>query len=193
MTLRMAAVGMAFLLSAAVNAVPPGTEDEIADRIKPYGVVARAERNAAPIVPEAVQPVTLAKVELSQGSEHVVEMLNMGEDGSMVFQPSVIKVSVGDTIRFKATDLAHNSASIDGMVPEGAKSWAGSLSADISVTFDDEGIYVYQCDPHLVMAMVGVIQVGEPVNKEAIEASAEAMKAQFAMNADRLENYLSRL
>jgi pseudoazurin len=79
------------------------------------------------------------------------------------------------------------------MVPEGAKSWAGSLSADISVTFDDEGIYVYQCDPHLVMAMVGVIQVGEPVNKEAIEASAEAMKAQFAMNADRLENYLSRL
>jgi hypothetical protein len=101
----MAAVGMAFLLSAAVNAVPPGTEDEIADRIKPYGVVARAESNAAPIVPEAVQPLTLAKVELSQGSEHVVEMLNMGEDGSMVFQPSVIKVSVGDTIRFKATML----------------------------------------------------------------------------------------
>jgi pseudoazurin len=189
----MAALGMTFLLSAAVNAVPPGTEDEIADRIKPYGVVARAERNTAPIVPEAVQPVTLAKVELSEGSEHVVEMLNMGEDGSMVFQPSVIKVSVGDTILFKATDLAHNSASIDGMVPEGAKSWAGSLSADISVTFDEEGIYVYQCDPHLVMAMVGVIQVGEPVNKEAIDASAEAMKAQFAMNADRLENYLSRL
>ena len=44
-------------------------------------------------------------------------MLNAGEDGSMVFKPAVLKVSIGDTIHFKATDLAHNSASIDGMVP----------------------------------------------------------------------------
>ena len=79
------------------------------------------------------------------------------------------------------------------MVPDGAKSWAGALSADISVTLDQEGIYVYQCDPHVVMAMVGVVQVGKAVNRQAIEASAEAMKAQFAMNTDRLENYLSRL
>ena len=43
---------MTVSLSAAVNAVPPGTEDEIADRIKPYGEVARAERSAAPMVPK---------------------------------------------------------------------------------------------------------------------------------------------
>ena len=39
--------------------------------------------------------------------------------------------------------------------------------------------------------MVGVVQVGKAVNREAIEDSAEAMKAQFAMNTDRLENYLA--
>ena len=33
----------------------------------------------------------------------------MGTDGAMVFEPAVIKVSVGDTIHFKATDAAHNS------------------------------------------------------------------------------------
>ena len=181
------------LFCSALHAVPPGSEDEIAERIKPYGTLARAEKSAAEATPVVAQTLTLEKVELSEGSEHVVEMLNTGEDGSMVFKPAVLKVSIGDTIHFKATDLAHNAASIDGMVPDGAKSWAGALSADISVTLDQEGIYVYQCDPHVVMAMVGVVQVGKAVNREAIEASAEAMKAQFAMNTDRLENYLSRL
>lgn len=191
--LRKATGAFTLLLSSAIYAVPPGTEDEIAERIKPFGTLARAEKSSVEVVPAVTQPLALEKVKLSEGSEHVVEMLNAGEDGSMVFKPAVLKVSIGDTIHFKATDLAHNSASIDGMVPEGAKSWAGALSADISVTLDQEGIYVYQCDPHVVMAMVGVVQVGKAVNREAIEASAEAMKAQFAMNTDRLENYLSRL
>ena len=39
----------------------------------------------------------------------------------MIFEPAVLKVSVGDTIHFKATDAAHNSASIDGMVPNDGK------------------------------------------------------------------------
>ena len=89
------------------------------------------------------------KVQLSEGSEHIVKMLNSGDGGQMIFEPAVIKVSVGDTIHFKATDAAHNSVSIDGMIPAGAKSWASQLSQDISVTLDTEGVYVYQCDPHL--------------------------------------------
>ena len=191
--LRKATSVFTLLFCSALYAVPPGSEDEIAERIKPYGTLARAEKSDAEVIPSVERTFTLEKVELSEGSEHVVEMLNAGEDGSMVFKPAVLKVSIGDTIHFKATDLAHNAASIDGMVPDGATSWAGALSADISVTLDQEGIYVYQCDPHVVMAMVGVVQVGKAVNREAIEASAAAMKAQFAMNADRLENYLSRL
>jgi pseudoazurin len=188
-------ISLLSLTALAVNAVPPGSEDEIDARLTPFGKINRAPADAAPTAEAqvAVQQKTPEKILLSEGTEHVVEMLNMGADGSMVFQPSVIKVSLGDTVHFKATDLAHNSASIDGMVPEGAASWAGQLSADISVTFDREGIYVYQCDPHLVMAMIGVIQVGEPVNKEAIESTAETMKSQFAMNAERLEVYLSQL
>ena len=114
----------------------------------------------------------LKKVELSEGSEHIVNMLNSGEGGQMIFEPAVIKVSKGDTIHFKLIDMAHNSASIDGMIPAGAASWAGELNKDISVTLDTEGVYVYQCDPHVMMAMIGVIQVGEAVNinqiKEAI-------------------------
>ena len=134
-----------------------------------------------------------AKVSLSEGSEHEVKMLNMSSAGSMVFEPPVLKVSVGDTIHFKSVDLSHNSASIAGMIPDGASSWSGGMNQDISVTLDTEGVYVYQCDPHAMMAMVGVIQVGNPVNLEAVKSEAGSKKAGFVMNQSRLDEYLSQL
>ncbi|MDB4183441.1 pseudoazurin [Gammaproteobacteria bacterium] len=136
---------------------------------------------------------TAEKVQLSLGSEHVVEMLNSSEGGEMIFEPPVLKVSLGDTIHFKATDAAHNSVSMDGMIPSGAADWAGMLSNDISVVLDTEGVYVYQCDPHVMMAMIGVIQVGEAVNLDQIKGSIADTKSKFIYNAERLENYLSRL
>ena len=89
--------------------------------------------------------------------------------------------------------MAHNSASIDGMIPAGASPWAGELNRDISVTLDTEGVYVYQCDPHVVMAMIGVIQVGEAVNMNEIKEAAENLKSSFVMNADRIDSYLNQL
>ena len=137
--------------------------------------------------------VDVKKVELSQGSEHIVKMLNTGEGGQMIFEPAVIKVSIGDTIHFKATDMSHNSASVEGMVPSGASSWAGQLNQDISVTLDTEGVYVYQCDPHAMMAMIGVIQVGNAVNMDEVKQASQNYRSTFVMNADRIDNYINQL
>ena len=128
------------------------------------------------------------------GKNYEVQMLNQGSEGYMVFKPSVIKIQKGDSITFKATDAAHNSASIDGMIPAGAKVWNSKLSQDITVTFDVEGIYGYQCTPHAMMAMIGLIQVGENKdNLESVKAAAQKFKATFVMNQDRFDNYLSQL
>ena len=43
------------------------------------------------------------------------------------------------------------------------------------------------------MAMVGVIQVGAATNLEEIKQAARTLKSTFAMNAERLETYISRL
>jgi len=166
-------------------------EQQVAERIAPVGNVSMAGDIAS--APAAVSMASVAKVMLSEGSEHTVKMLNMGDGGSMIFEPAVIKVSKGDTIHFKAVDLSHNSATIDGMLPAGATDWAGALSQDISVTLDTEGVYVYQCDPHAMMAMVGVIQVGEAVNMSEIQAAAENQASRFMMNTDRLTSYLAQL
>ena len=137
--------------------------------------------------------VTSNKIALSEGPVHEVKMLNSGADGIMVFEPAVIKISKGDTVNFVATDMSHNSASLDGMIPAGADSWNGALSQDISITFTEEGVYVYQCTPHAMMAMVGVIQVGDAVNLDAVKAEASQKKSIFVSNTDRLDEYLSQL
>ena len=184
-------IGLVFSLSASE------AKKAIELRIAPVGSICLEgqECGSAPTASQSMPsaPSNLPKVELSEGSEHVVKMLNSGNDGTMVFEPAVIKVSLGDTIHFKATDLSHNSASMNGMIPSGAKSWAGSLSQDISVTLDTEGVYVYQCDPHVMMAMVGVIQVGEAVNMDEVMEAAASQKSSFIMNGSRLDQYLSQL
>ena len=126
------------------------------------------------------------------GASFEVKMLNQGQDGVMVFEPSLLKINVGDTVTFKATDAAHNSASIPGMIPNGASSWNGDLSKDISVTFDVPGVYGYQCTPHAMMAMVGVIQVDNNIeNLDAVKIAASSFKTTFVMNQSRLDDLLS--
>ena len=141
----------------------------------------------------AAEPAASNKVKLSEGSVHEVKMLNAGADGTMVFEPPVLKVSVGDTVNFVLVDPMHNSASFPNMIPSNAESWNGKINESISVTLDVEGVYVYNCTPHAMMAMVGVIQVGEAVNLDEVKSAASQIKSTFVMNQERLDDYLSRL
>ena len=124
---------------------------------------------------------------------HEVKMLNAGKEGMMVFEPAVLTAKKGDTVKFVATDLAHNSSSVEGMIPNGAQAWVGAMSQDIEVTLTQEGVYVYQCTPHNMMAMVGVIKVETNANLADIKSKAESYKKTFLMNQDRLDNYLSEI
>ena len=132
--------------------------------------------------------------------EHIVKMLNSGKDGMMIFEPAVLSVNKGDTVKFVATDMAHNSASV--FTPPGATPWNGGMSQDISVTLDTPGIYIYECTPHAMMAMVGVIQVKDGMDLdmtldsayvEAADTFAKTYKSKFVMNNQRLDSYMNDL
>ena len=123
-----------------------------------------------------------------------VKMLNQSSTGVMVFEPAVLKINVGDTVTFKSIDAAHNSASIPGMIPAGASPWNGQLSQDLTVSFDVAGIYGYQCTPHSMMAMVGVIKVGnDQSNMDEVKSAAQTFKSTFVMNQSRLDDYLAQI
>ena len=92
---------------------------------------------------------------------HEVQMLNKGDAGNMVFEPSFLKIAVGDTVLFVPTDKSHNAESIKEMMPEGAEKFKGKINKEIEATFDVEGLYGVMCKPHYAMGMVMSIEVGE--------------------------------
>ena len=108
-------------------------------------------------------------------AQHFVEMWNKDPDDKkrrMVFSEEILVVEPGDLIQFVATDKGHNVEFIDG--PDGVDLPKKSkISADVSITLTEPGIYVYVCTPHATMGMIGIIVVGE-VTDEALAAIEDA-------------------
>lgn len=108
-------------------------------------------------------------------TEHVVRMLNAGTDGPMVFEPAFVHAKLGDTLRFVPTNTGHFVRSL--AVPEGATPWLSPVDQVFEVRLERPGLYFYNCPPHLMMGMVGLVQVG-PVDAALNRAAAtEVMKA----------------
>ena len=139
-----------------------------------------------------VAAVALALISgVAMAAEHVVEMKNSGAEGAMVFEPGFVKAEPGDTVKFVLVDPAHNSVSVE--VPEGAEGWQGAMNEGITVTLNEEGVYVYKCPPHAALNMAGVIQVGEAVNYDAAKAAVDKLTAAAATNKDRLTGYFEQV
>jgi len=113
-----------------------------------------------------------------------VQLLNKGTDGMMVFEPSITKIAPGDTVHFVPTDKGHNVMSIKGMAPNGATPFEGKMNQEMTVKFDQPGIYGIECKPHYGMGMVGLIVVGEPQN--VAEAKAVLQKGKAKQHFEKL-------
>jgi pseudoazurin len=114
-------------------------------------------------------------------AEIEVKMLNKGAEGAMVFEPALVKIAPGDTVRFVATDKGHNAESIKGMLPADATPFVGKNGEDVAVTFDKAGIYGVKCLPHYGMGMVAMVVVGTPANIEDAKAVTQPGKAKQVM------------
>lgn len=135
--------------------------------------------------------LSLAFAGLAEAATHEVKMLNNGKDGIMVFEPGFLKVNKGDTIKFLPTDPAHDVSSV--AIPKGAKAFKGAIGKAVTMTATEEGVYVYECKAHIAMAMVGVIQVGKPVNMAEAKTGSQELAKQFLMHKDRLDKYLAQV
>jgi pseudoazurin len=110
-------------------------------------------------------------------AEVEVKMLNKGAEGMMVFEPALVKIEQGDTVKFVAADNGHNAESIKGMLPADATPFVGKSGEDIIVTFDKPGAYGVKCLPHYGMGMVALIVVGTPGNIAEAKAVPQTGKA----------------
>lgn len=120
--------------------------------------------------------------------DYTVKELNSGPGGSFVFSPDFLHIRPGDSVHFVAADPGHDVQSY--LVPTGAHPWKAEISKDITVKFTKDGVYLYECSPHHLFGMLGVIQVGRATNKTEAEKAATAMEAQQVMNKGRLEGLM---
>jgi pseudoazurin len=90
------------------------------------------------------------------------------------FDPMVVFIKPGDTVKW-TNMVGHDTASIEGMIPEGAQPWQSKLGEEFNLTLDKEGAYIYKCTPHVSTGMLGAIVVGElpPKNLDQIHAHPE--------------------
>ena len=94
-----------------------------------------------------------------------VEMLNKLEKENMVFSIKIVKVDVGDTVFWKATNKGHNVEFImKGGVPEGVDKFKSKVGQDTEFTFLISGIYAYWCTPHKNLGMIGFVIVGDDLS-----------------------------
>ena len=106
---------------------------------------------------------------LSYAEDIEVEMLNKFNNEYMVYSKKIVKINIGDTVFWKATDSSHNVEFIKGAVPEGVKAFKSKLNKDVQYKFKIPGIYAYWCTPHKSLGMIGFVIVGNDLsNKEDI-------------------------
>ena len=104
-------------------------------------------------------------------ANETIEMLNKQDKERMVYSKKVVKINVGDTVFWKATDKGHNVEFIKGGVPEGVDKFKSKFNKDTEYKFTIPGIYAYWCTPHKTMGMIGFIVVGnDKSNIDAIKS-----------------------
>lgn len=113
----------------------------------------------------------------ANAAEVEVKMLNKGVAGAMVFEPALVKIAPGDTVKFVPTDKSHNAESIPEMMPAGAEPFIGKMNEQADITFQQPGVYGIKCKPHYGMGMVALVVVGEPTNLDAAATAKHPGKA----------------
>ena len=96
----------------------------------------------------------------SMAADETIEMLNKSGNEIMVYSKKIVRVDVGDTVFWKATDKGHNVEFIKGGVPEGVDKFKSKFNVDTEYKFTVPGIYGYWCTPHKNMGMIGFVVVG---------------------------------
>ncbi|SBS26961.1 Pseudoazurin precursor [Marinomonas aquimarina] len=120
-----------------------------------------------------------------------VQMLSFGDKGPMVFEPDFIQAQVGDTVTFVPTQPGHYVQSY--VTAEGQDAWTSTFNETYQITLNNEGVNLYYCPPHLMMGMVGMIQVGEAINSEVIETRYPELRDKITLNPERVDLILDNL
>ena len=103
--------------------------------------------------------LTLFLISPAFADTYEVQMLNKLDKDRNVFNPSIIYINSGDTVKWISADKGHNIAFTKKGVPEGVDLFRSNINADTEYTFMTSGIYAYNCTPHYGLGMIAFVVV----------------------------------
>lgn len=115
------------------------------------GVIGVACLAALPVWPAA-----------AAAADHTVRVVDDAITGEPRFEPALLFIEPGDTVRFVMDGKTFASRVIAGMVPDGAAGWWGQVGEDLEIAFTEPGVYGHKCGAAYALGLVGLIVVGDP-------------------------------
>jgi len=124
--------------------------------------------------------------------EHIVNLKTTGSNGKMmVFEPMLLQIAVGDTVNFVPSDPSHNAVSFS--APSDKSNFKTPYGKATKITFNEKGVVLAKCLPHFVMGMIGVIQIGENVDKTKALNDWNAIRSNVVMNKEAVDKALAKI
>lgn len=112
------------------------------------------------------------------------------------FDSVFVFIEAGDKVSWENMN-GHNVESIDELVPEGTEKINSAVGDDVTLAFDETGIFVYKCTPHWGARMGGIIMVGQPEDAMEIAKAylekVETMKGNLLPAKGLLKDFIKEL
>jgi len=161
------------------------TVNSVVKRIAPIGQLNYTDSSSSDdtLESQALAPKRESICETAKGDfkTYVVKMLNQGTLGSMIFEPAFIKINTCDSINFEMSDAGHNAVTV--AAPAGSVPFDTKYKPSTLIQFDTNGLYLYKCAPHAMMAMAGLIQVSDAGNKSEMKSEIEKFESSVMIPA----------
>ena len=114
-----------------------------------------------------------------------VDMLNKRDDGEkMVYSEDILYIDLNDTVNWLTTSPGHNVEFIGAPETADLPKKPSKVKKEFSYTFDEPGIYLYQCSPHKSMGMIALVIVdGDLSNIDDIASTRVVGKSKKQLEA----------
>ena len=114
-----------------------------------------------------------------------VDMLNKRDDGEkMVYSEDILYIDLNDTVNWLTTSPGHNVEFIGAPETAGLPKKPSKVNKEFSYTFDEPGVYLYQCSPHKSMGMIALVIVdGDLSNIDDIASTRVVGKSKKKLEA----------
>jgi pseudoazurin len=113
------------------------------------------------VVP-ALLALLLLSVPVVAGQSHAIRVVPDPVSGQPRFEPPVLFIAPGDSVRIVMGGKVFASRLIAGMHPQGAALWWGQVGESVEVTLTEPGVYGHKCGAAYALGLVGLIVVGDP-------------------------------